>query len=72
MVRFSVSLPDWYERKLRLWAALKGTNRATLAGNILQARVEANWVDVDREIDAVAEHLGQSREELEASWLQED
>lgn len=72
MVRFSVSLPDWYERKLRLWAALKGTNRATLAGNILQARVEANWVDVDREIDAVAEHLGYSREELEASWLQEE
>lgn len=70
MVRFSVGLPEWYERKLRLWAALKGTNRATLAANIVQARIEANWSDVERELDAIAKHLSITREELEDKWLE--
>ena len=69
MVRFSVKLPDWYHRKLKLWAALKGTNRATLAANIVQARIEANWEEVSRELDAIAAHEGITREQLEDRWL---
>ena len=69
MVRFSVSFPEWFERKLRLWAKLKGTNRATLTGNIVQARIEANWADVEKEIEAIAKHQGKTLSELEAEWL---
>lgn len=69
MVRFSVKLPDWYHRKLKLWAKLKGTNRATLAANIVQARIEANWEDVSKELDAISAHEGITREELEERWL---
>lgn len=69
MVRFSVSLPDWYERKLRLWAKLKGTNRATLMGNVVQARIEANWTDIEKELEAIAAYQGKTLEELETEWL---
>lgn len=72
MARFGVSLPDWYHRKLVLWAKLKGTNRATLAGNILQSRIEANWEGVERELEAIAKHQNISYEELIAMWLDED
>lgn len=72
MVRFMISLPDWYHRKLELWAALKGSNRATLAANIIQARIEANWETVERDIRAIAEHNGVTIEELERQWLGDD
>ena len=72
MTRFSISLPDWYHHKLKLWAALKGTNRATLAANIVQARIEANWETVERDIEAFARHRGITVEELEAELLNVD
>lgn len=72
MARFQVTLPDWYHRKLQLWAKLKGTNRATLAANIVQARIEANWPDIDKEISTIAAYEGSSREELEAKWLDDE
>lgn len=72
MPRIGVSLPDWYERKLRLWAKLKGTNRATLSGNIIQARIEANWEQVEKDLEEIAQRRGISREQLEAEWLDEE
>lgn len=72
MVRFSISMPEWKERKLRLWAMLKGTNRATLAANIVQARLEANWEAIEAEIREIAAHQGKTYEELVAEWLSED
>lgn len=69
MARFQVTLPDWYHRKLRLWAKVKGTNRATLAANIVQARIEANWEELDKELNAIAAYEGISRDELESMWL---
>ena len=71
MARFAVTSPDWYHRKLQLWAKLKGTNRATLAMNIVQARIDANWADIDKELDSIARYEGVSREELEAKWLKD-
>jgi hypothetical protein len=64
-----VSLPEWWERKLRLWAKLKGTNRATLTANLVQARIEANWADIEKDIEAIATYQGKTRGELEAEWL---
>ncbi|HEY9877066.1 MAG TPA: hypothetical protein V6D29_01360 [Leptolyngbyaceae cyanobacterium] len=72
MARFQVTLPDWYHRKLKLWAKVKGTNRATLAANIVQARIEANWDELDKELNAIAAYEGITRAELEARWLQDD
>lgn len=72
MVRFGVSLPDWYHRKLVLWAKLKGTNRATLAANIVQNRIEANWAEVEKELRAIAQYQGVTYEELVEQWLKED
>lgn len=70
-VRFSVSLPAWFERKLCLWASVKGTSRAALASNILQARIEANWSDIQDDIESIAEFYGMTAQELEAEWLNE-
>jgi hypothetical protein len=69
MVRFGVSLPDWYHRKLLLWAKLKGTNRATLGANIIQNRIEANWAEIQQEMTAIAKYRGITLEELEEEWL---
>lgn len=71
-VKFVIQLPPWYDRKLRLWARVKGTQRATLAANIIQARIEANWPDVERELDRIAESLGVTREHLEIDWVNEE
>lgn len=72
MVRFGISLPDWYHRKLQLWAKLKGTNRATLGANIIQARIEANWDAIQQELEAIAKYQGKTLEELEAEWLSDE
>jgi hypothetical protein len=68
-IRFTVQLPPWYDRKLRLWAKLKGTARATLMANVVQARIEANWADVERDIEAISTQRGITRQDLEAEWL---
>lgn len=69
MPRFNVSLPDWYDRKLKIWARIKGTARATLASNIIQSRIEANWPEIERELEAIAKYQGKTREQIEADWL---
>lgn len=68
-IKFGIQLPLHYDRRLRLWAKVKGTARATLAANIIQARIEANWADVEKTLDEIAERGGITREELEAQLL---
>lgn len=65
MSRFQITVPELHHHRLRAWAYLKGTNRATLAGNIVQARVEDNWRDVDKGLDDLAKLRGITREELD-------
>lgn len=69
MARYGVSLPDWYHRKLVLWAKLKGTNRATLTSNIVQARIEANWDKIDEELREIAKRQGKPYEQLIEEWI---
>jgi hypothetical protein len=71
MVRFTIGLPDWYHRKLVLWAKLKGTTRATLAANIVQNRIEANWPEIERELEAIAKYQGLTLDELIEQWLRD-
>jgi len=40
--------------------------------NIVQARIETNWPDIDKELNAIANHEGITREELETKWLRGD
>jgi hypothetical protein len=69
MARFKITVPDWYYRRLLLWAFVKGTNRATLASNILQSRIEVNWDLVNDQLEDIAKTEGVSREELENNIL---
>ena len=45
--RFPIKLPAWHEKNLILWAAMKATSKTGLAQNILQARIEANQVQIE-------------------------
>lgn len=69
IIKFGIQLPEWYERDLRLWAKLKGTSRATLAANIVQARIEANRKEIEQQVAAIAQHRGISTEDLIKEWL---
>lgn len=70
-VRITISLPPWMDRWLKLWAFVKGTNRATLASNIIQSRIEANRDDIADWLNAIASQEKISRAELEAIVLDE-
>jgi len=70
--QFSVRLPDWYYQKLTLWARYKGTAPATLAANIIQARIEANWPQIEADLEALAKEREISVEELKAEFLNGD
>lgn len=63
-VKFGIQLPAYYERWLRLWAWVKGSSRANLAGNILQSRIEANREQIERDLSAIAVREGVSKDEL--------
>jgi hypothetical protein len=64
MSRFQITVPELHHYRLRAWAYLKVTNRATLAVNIVQASIEANWTDVDQGLNDLAELKGMTRAEL--------
>ena len=70
-IKFGIQLPEWYEKRLKLWAALKGTSRATLAANIVQARIEANDEWIDKQLEAIAQDKGITPEELKKELLNE-
>ena len=69
IIRFQIAQTEWNNRKLKLWAKLDGTTRASLASSIVLMEIGANWPDIDKELNAIATHEGISREELETKWL---
>ena len=62
--RFPIKLPAWHEKRLILWAWLKGTTKTTLGQNVIQARVEANALEIDAMLSDRAKDLGISVDEL--------
>lgn len=68
-IQFTIRLPLIYERRLRLWAMLKGTTRANLAANLIQARIEANLESINRDLEELAKIEGKTVEELVAEVL---
>ncbi len=71
-VKYSIQLPEWYDWKLKVWAKFKGTTRATLSANILQARIEANWNDLEKDIQDAANRLSVSKEQFIDGLLQDE
>ena len=69
IIRFQIAQTEWNNRKLKLWAKLDGTTRASLASSIVLMEIGANCADIDKELDKIAKHEGISREDLEARWL---
>lgn len=63
-VQFTIRLPLLYERRLRLWALLKGTTRANLATNVIQARIESNLESINRDLEELAKIEGKTVEAL--------
>jgi hypothetical protein len=63
-VQFTIRLPLLYERRLRLWAMLKGTTRANLAANVIQARIESNLDSINRDLEELAKLEGKTVEVL--------
>lgn len=63
-VQFTIRLPLLYERRLRLWAMLKGTTRANLAANVIQARIESNLDSINRDLEELAKIEGKTVEKL--------
>lgn len=68
-VQFTIRLPALYERRLRLWALIKGTTRANLASNVIQARIEANLEAINRDLEEIAKSEGKTVDELIAEVL---
>lgn len=63
-VRFKVSMPPWYDIDLELWAWIKGTDRAKLSSNVLQARVEANKDFIKNSLEEIARDQNVTVDEL--------
>ena len=70
--RIPVRLPEWYSRRLRLWAFAKGTSKAALAQNILQARIECNEDEIDGLLKEIAEIKGMEVDDLISEILASD
>ena len=62
--RIPVRLPEWYSRRLRLWAFAKGTSKSALAQNILQARIECNEDEIDGLLREIADLKGMEVDDL--------
>ena len=62
--RFKLSLPVWYHDDLLYWAWVKGTDKARLSANILQARIEANRDSVNEQLKEIAEENDITVEDL--------
>ena len=62
--RLGLTTSAFYRKWLRIWAFLKGTTPTALAGNILQARIEANLDLISRTLKERSEDLEISSDEL--------
>ena len=62
--RLGILIPAWHKKLLYLWAGLKGTSPTNLAGNIIQARIEANLDQIMLMADSRAKDLGITTEEF--------
>lgn len=70
--RVMVTLSDFAMRVLFLWGKLHDKPRSTYAAQIIEARCEANYEDLMQILEREAAQRGQTIDELERQWLEED
>lgn len=62
--RINSTLSEFHRKWLKIWAFFACTTPTALAGNIIQARIEANLDLIGRMLKERSEDLGISSEEL--------
>jgi hypothetical protein len=68
-VKFSIHLPEWYERKLQIIGKLRGINRAALGATYIREGIDREWDDAEKELSGIAQYRGITTEELIKEWL---
>lgn len=71
MYRVTLQLSEDEFRLLTLWARWHGKPKATYAGQIISARIEANAKTIYELVEMAAKDRGISFDELKSSWLSE-
>lgn len=71
-VRYRISMPRFYYRRVLLWAYLEGTDRAGLTTDAVKGAVNENWATINERLDQLAEAEGRTRKELENEVLGEE
>lgn len=69
--RITIQLSEAEMKKLKLWAKWHGKPKASYAGQIVSARLEANVDTINKLVADEARVRGISTEELEKQWLQD-
>jgi hypothetical protein len=62
--RLNVVISRYYLKRLKYWAGLGGKTPSAFAGQILAARIEANFEDIDKQLVDAANTLGVTVEDL--------
>jgi hypothetical protein len=57
-VRVMITISPYDHRRLRLWAALHGKTPTAYAGQIVSARIESNFDDINKQIEDYAKSKG--------------
>ena len=71
MFRVTLQLSEDEFRLLTLWSRWHGKPKATYAGQIISARIEANAKLIYELVEMAAKDRGMTSEELKAVWLSE-
>lgn len=67
--RITIQLSEAEMKKLKLWAKWHGKPKATYAGQIISARLEANVETINKLVEDEARTRGVPARELEQQWL---
>lgn len=67
-VKFQIQLPPWYHDLLIWLAAIEGTDRAAIARALLIQVLAQRKEDIESSIEAIAEGLGVSVDDLKQLW----
>lgn len=63
---FGIQMPEYHDVWIKRWAYIKGRARATMASDIVQARIEANLDQIKEMYADLAKQKGLTTEELDA------
>jgi hypothetical protein len=71
-IRLQVLVSPYYLKRLKYWAKLSGKTPSAYASQILSARIEANFEDINKQLQNLAELEGISVKELIKLWDSEE